>query len=208
MDIPILFEDNHLLVVLKPSGVLSQGGEMNLPNMVDLLKEKIKEKYNKPGNVYLGLVHRLDLNVAGVMVFAKTSKAAKRLSEQIRKHQFDKSYLAIAKGEFDKDSMTYTDYLDKDPEKKQAIITDSKNGKLSQLNFRVIDKAMIDDAVYSLLDIDLETGRFHQIRSQMAHHGHPLYGDTKYGELKMNPDFFLGLFAYQISFNHPISDER
>ena len=105
MERNILYEDNHIIVCVKPSGVLSQGGDLSKPNMVDLLKKYLKETYDKPGNVYLGLVHRLDVNVGGVMVFAKTSKAAKRLSEQVKAHTMQKQYLAIVKGNFEKRRM-------------------------------------------------------------------------------------------------------
>ncbi len=207
MNIPILFEDNHILVCVKPQGVLSQGGSIDKPNMVDELKKYIKEKYKKPGNVYLGLVHRLDINVGGVMVFAKTSKAANRLSKQVKNHDIKKRYLAIAKGTFEKKQGEYANYLSKNEEKRQAFIAQKTSGKLAMLNYWVLDQEKLDEDIYSLIDIDLITGRFHQIRFQFSHHGHPLYGDSKYGHM-INKDFFLGLYAYSLEFSHPVRKEK
>jgi len=208
MDISVLYEDNHVIVCVKPAGVLSQGGELDKPDMLSILKDYLKRKYDKPGNVYLGLVHRLDLNVGGVMVFAKTSKAAARLSAQIRDNLFSKRYLAVAKGEFLLAKGRYEDLLEKDESLKMARSAESGQGKLATLEYKVIDLKMFGRDQYSLVDIALETGRFHQIRYQFALHGHPLMGDTKYGDRTNNPDFFLGLFAYRIEFDHPISKEK
>lgn len=207
MDLSILYEDNHLIVCLKTRGVLSQAGDMAMPDMVNILKDYIREKYNKPGNVYLGLIHRLDLNVAGVMVFAKTSKAARRMSEQIKQHKFNKRYLAIAKNSFAEKSGELVDYIVKDSDMRQAVIADETSGKLAKLKYKVLDEMLINYDTYSLVDVELISGRFHQIRFQFAHHGHPLLGDTKYGEAEENKDFFLGLYAYQVEFHHPITHE-
>lgn len=207
MDLSILYEDNHLIVCLKTRGILSQAGEMEMPDMVNLLKDYIKDKYNKPGNVYLGLVHRLDLNVAGLMVFAKTSKAARRLSEQIREHQFNKRYLAIAKESFANKSGELIDYIVKDSDMRQAVVANESSGKLAKLRYQVLDETLINNDTYSLVDVELISGRFHQIRFQFAHHNHPLLGDTKYGEADKNKDFFLGLYAYQLEFAHPTTGE-
>lgn len=204
MNLNVLYEDNHIIVVLKPMGILSQAGEMDKLDMVNILKQYLKEKYHKPGNVYLGLVHRLDLNVSGVMVFAKTSKAAKRLSEQVRVHDFSKRYLAIAKGEFKNKESVFKDYIVKDEDQRMAIIGDEKNGKLAKLKYTVLDTSIFNDELYSLVEVELITGRFHQIRFQMAYHGHPLYGDVKYGDALINNDFFIGLHAYSLTFSHPI----
>lgn len=205
MDLPIIYEDNHIIVCYKPEEVLSQAGEMDKPDMINLLKDYIKEKYQKPGNIYLGLVHRLDLNVPGVMVFAKTSKAASRLSEQIRNHQFQKSYLAIVSGQFEEKIGKFSDYLIKDETKRQAFITDSKQGKKAELEFEVLEYNALQDI--SLVKIKLITGRFHQIRCQFAYHNHALIGDTKYGKQTNNRTFFLGLYAYQLEFEHPTKKE-
>src|SRR5699024_7356943 len=133
--INILYEDNHLLVVEKKVGVLSQSDGTNTPDMLTILKRYIKEKYNKPGNVYLGLVHRLDKNVGGVMVFAKTSKAARRLSETIRNREFKKTYLAVCKGIIDSDG-EYQDYLKR--KEYRSFVSNSKDGKLASLNYQVL----------------------------------------------------------------------
>lgn len=206
MELNILYEDNHIIVVVKPNDVLSQAGSMKKEDMVNILKDYIKRKYHKPGNVYLGLVHRLDLNVSGVMVFAKTSKAASRLSEQIRNKEFHKSYLALAKGRFNQSKGKYSDFLVKNESKRQAFVTDVKNGKLAELEYEVLEYDDVKDI--SLVKINLLTGRFHQIRCQFASHHHPLIGDTKYGNIVNNRTFFIGLYAYQLRFNHPTRKEE
>ncbi|MBN2539889.1 MAG: RluA family pseudouridine synthase [Bacilli bacterium] len=206
MDLSILFEDNHIIVCVKPAGIQSQGSDLDLPNMVDLLKDYIKEKYAKPGNVYLGLVHRLDLNVGGVMIFAKTSKAARRLSEQVRSDDFGKRYLAIAKGTYVNKEGSLEDYIAKDEKLKTAKIAPSNSGQYSLLHYQVLGESDLEGSTYSLVDVKLITGRFHQIRFQFAHHGHPLLGDKKYGGHGVD-DYFLGLFAYQLEFIHPVTRE-
>lgn len=207
MTLRIIYEDNHVIVAEKPAGILSQAGSLDLEDMLTEIKEYLKVKYEKKGNVFLGLVHRLDANVGGVMVFAKTSKAASRLSDQIRKHVFKKSYLAVVSGELDFNK-TYKliDYLAKDEENKQAIITDKSNGKESVLEFKVIGNKTIKNQSYSLIDIKLETGRFHQIRAQLSNFGHPIYNDGKYGENLEG--YSLGLYSYKISFLHPTLKEE
>ena len=196
--INILYEDNHLLVVEKKVGVLSQSDGTNTPDMLTILKEYIKEKYNKPGNVYLGLVHRLDKNVGGVMVFAKTSKAARRLSETIRNREFKKTYLAVCKGIIDSDG-EYQDYLKR--KEYRSFVSNSKDGKLASLNYQVL--AVKDNS--SLVKINLETGRHHQIRVQFSYHNHPLLGDEKYGS---KGDYPIALFAYKLEFTHPTTKEK
>lgn len=207
MDLLVIYEDNHIIVVEKPSGILSQAGSLDLEDMLSLLKAYIKKKYHKPGKVFLGLVHRLDTNVGGVMVFARTSKAAKRLSEQIRNHLFDKKYLAVCLGELEI-GKTYelVDYLDKDEVNKLAIITSNNHGKLAKLQFNVLATKTIDNQVYSLINIELETGRFHQIRAQLANYGNPIYNDSKYGT-SVN-GYSIGLFSYELSFLHPTLQEK
>ena len=196
--INILYEDNHLLVVEKKVGVLSQSDGTNTPDMLTILKEYIKEKYNKPGNVYLGLVHRLDKNVGGVMVFAKTSKAARRLSETIRNREFKKTYLAVCKGILDSNGK-YQDYLKR--VEYRSEVSNSKDGKLASLNYQVL--ATKDNN--TLVKINLETGRHHQIRVQFSYHNHPLLGDEKYGSKGKYP---LALFAYKLEFTHPTTKEK
>ena len=196
--INVLYEDNHLLVVEKKVGVLSQSDGSDTPDMLTLLKEYIKDKYNKPGNVYLGLVHRLDKDVGGVMVFAKTSKAARRLSETIRNREFKKTYLAVCKGIIDSDG-EYQDYLKR--KEYRSFVSNSKDGKLASLTYKVL--AVKDNS--SLVKINLETGRHHQIRVQFSHHNHPLLGDEKYGS---KGKYSLALFAYKLEFTHPTTKEK
>ena len=191
----ILYEDNHLLVALKDAFILSQSDGSNTPDMLTILKKYLKEKYNKPGNVYLGLVHRLDKEVGGVMVFAKTSKAARRLSEDIRLHKFEKYYLAVVKGRVE--SSTYKDKILR--EEYQSKV--DKNGKDSVLSFETLEVLNNN----SLVKINLLTGRHHQIRVQFSSRGHYLLGDIRYGK---KGEFPLALYAYHLAFYHPITKEK
>lgn len=207
-DLNILYEDNHVLVCVKPPGVLSQADGLDRQDMLTLIKEYLKNKYQKPGNVYLGLVHRLDFNVGGVMVFAKTSKAASRLSESMRIHDFTKEYFAVIEANLPIGSKgELIDYIAKDEVEKIAYITNESSGKLSKLEYEVIDKKTINNKEFSLVKVLLISGRFHQIRLQFSSRNMPLYGDTKYGHRTREKDRELGLFAYQLSFPHPITQE-
>lgn len=196
----ILYEDNHLIVVVKPYNVLSQSDNTKDIDMLTIIKNYIKEKYNKPGNVYLGLVHRLDRPTGGIMVFAKTSKAASRLSKQIKDNKFTKKYLAVVHGILKKKENTLVNYLKKD-ENNNSLITNEKDGKYAKLHYKVLKESKD----YSVLDILLETGRHHQIRVQLKNIGHPLYGDQRYG---LNDKKQLGLFAYHLEFYHPVTKEK
>ncbi|MDE5546970.1 MAG: hypothetical protein K2M84_03630 [Anaeroplasmataceae bacterium] len=198
--IEILFEDNHILVALKPKGVLSQADGSDKEDMLTLLKDYIKEKYHKPGNVYLGLVHRLDLFTSGIMVFARTSKAASRLTKQVQEHTFKKKYLAIVEGKIE-GSKTLKSYLLKNEKEKKSY--PHPNGVEAILSYTAID--FKEDK--TLLDITLETGRFHQIRCQLSSIGHPLYGDAKYGSRHKIDSYDFPLEAYSLSFRHPVTDE-
>lgn len=202
----ILYEDNHIIVCYKEKGILSQADGSNKPDMLTLLKDYIKVKYNKPGNVFLGLVHRLDINTSGVMVFARTSKAASRLSEQIKINQFKKKYKATAEGILEnKDYIVLENYITKNEYEKKSYITN--NGQYSKLEYRVIKSYKINNTNVTDLDIILHTGRFHQIRCQLANINHPLYGDRKYGSKNnINPQDFP-LDAYYLSFYHPTTKE-
>ena len=197
----ILYEDNHIIVVVKPVNVLSQSDSTGDIDMLTMIKSYLKEKYHKPGNVYLGLVHRLDRVVGGVMVFAKTSKAAARLSESIRKNQFHKIYLAIVHGKV-KDSDTFIDYLKKENDF-STIVTTEKEGKLSELSYDLINYNKELDL--SMVKVYLKTGRHHQIRVGFASRHHALYGDNRYGN---DNNKNIGLFAYQLSFIHPVKKEE
>jgi len=198
--IEILYEDNHVLVVVKPPNMLTQGDQTGDEDLLTVLKEDIRVRYNKPGNVFLGLVHRLDRPVGGVMVFARTSKAASRLSEQIRMREFEKTYMAVVHGVPAKAAGTLTHYLVKD-EAANTVCTVKlpDEGKRASLDYAV--KASSDGL--SLLNIKLHTGRPHQIRVQMAAIGHPLYGDQKYGAEVNRPGMQLALWSAEIGFHHP-----
>ena len=197
--INVIYEDNHLLVVEKPINIPTQEDNTKDKDLLTILKEYIKEKYNKPGNVYLGLVHRLDRPVGGIMVFARTSKAASRLSEQVRNKTFKKTYNAVVMGNIENNGKL-KDYLLKD-EKRNIVKVDEK-GKEAILNFK---KLNFKDNM-SLVEINLETGRSHQIRVQMSHHGYPLFGDQKYNKTAKVGEQ-IALFAKKIEFVHPTTNE-
>ena len=184
----IIYEDNHIIVVYKPKGILSQADGSNKEDMLSIIKDYIKEKYNKPGNVYLGLVHRLDINTSGIMVFAKTSKAAARLSESIKNHTFMKKYKATVEGLLDNDNyIKLEDYILKNEKERKAYI--SAKGQYAYLEYKALKSYKIKNILVTDVDIILHTGRFHQIRCQMSNIGHPLYGDIKYGSvLSINND--------------------
>ena len=196
----VLYEDNHVIVVFKPCNILSQSDNTGDKDMLTLIKEYLKEKYNKPGNVYLGLVHRLDRPVSGVMVFAKTSKAASRLSEQVRKHEIEKHYVAVINGKILEKKGEFCDYLMKN-EDGNTIVTNKDKGKEAILKYQVLDYKNN----YSLVQIELITGRHHQIRVQFASRGYPLVGDQRYG---YQDNRQIALCSYQLSFKHPITKEE
>ena len=197
-DLEILYEDNHIIVVVKPFNILSQSDDTKDIDMLTLIKSYLKEKYNKPGNVYLGLIHRLDRPTGGIMVFAKTSKAASRLSEQIRLNLFTKKYLAIVNGYFDEKVGVFEDYILKKEDNSSVI---SNLGKYAKLEYEVLK----EKSNLSLVNIILHTGRHHQIRVQFASRNHPLYGDQRYGKSSKKQ---LALFAYYLSFSHPVTKEK
>lgn len=205
MDIPILFEDNHLLVVQKPVNIPVQEDQTGDKDLLTLLKEDIKVRYNKPGNVYLGLVHRLDRPVGGVMVFAKTSKAASRLSDVIRRQAMDRKYLTIVRGQPKEESGILEHSLLKDHQKNivRVVSSKDKNGKKASLEYDVIKQ----DQGLSLLSVKLHTGRPHQIRVQLAEEGTPIYGDQKYGRHVNKPGQQIALWSNEISFKHPTKDD-
>ncbi len=203
----VLYEDNHIIVAYKEKGILSQPDGSNRPDMLTILKKYIKEKYNKPGEVYLGLLHRLDTNTSGVMVFARTSKAAKRLSEDIKNHNFEKHYKATVEGIIKNDSyVRLENKISKNENEKKAYI-DNKNGKEAILDYKLIRNYQINGVDVSDIEVNLLTGRFHQIRLQMSNIGHPLYGDIKYGSKHKLDDFNLPLDAYYLKITHPVKHE-
>lgn len=195
----ILYEDNQILVVVKPVNILSQSDNTKDIDMLTMVKDYVKEKYNKLGNVYIGLVHRLDRPTGGIMVFARTSKAAKRLSEEMKNSTFKKSYLAVIKN-FTSKKGKLIDYLDKD-NKGNSFVTTSDKGKYAELDYELLKS--INNL--SLIKVNLITGRHHQIRVQFKNMGYPLYGDQRYG---INDNKQLALFAYKIEFIHPVSKEK
>lgn len=199
-NINIIYETNHLLVVEKPINMPVCNDESKDLDLLTILKQYLKEKYHKPGNVYLGLVHRLDRPVGGIMVFAKTSKSASRLSKQIADKEFKKTYYAVIKGNL-KEKDTLVDYLAKDNKKNISFVTTKDKGKYSKLDYTITDK--IDNL--NLVKINLETGRPHQIRVQFSSRGFPLYGDIKYGN--KNELGNIALFAKKLTIHDPITDE-
>lgn len=204
--INVIYEDNHIIVVEKPVNIPSQGDKTGDTDMLSLIKDYLKEKYNKPGEVYLGLVHRLDRPVGGVMVFAKTSKAAARLSEQVRIKEFKKKYLVIADGKMPKQKGTLEDYLLKNERLNMSKVVKegTKNSKLAKLDYEVIKYD--EDLNLSVLKIDLHTGRHHQIRVQLANCNHSIYGDQKYGTRGRGKQ--ICLWAYELIIKHPITKEE
>ena len=198
--INVLYEDNHILVVLKPINIPVQEDSSKDKDLLTILKEYLKNKYNKPGNVYLGLVHRLDRPVGGIMVFAKTSKAASRLSQQIRNNQIEKKYYAIVTGK-PKEKEVLVDKLLKD--KKNNVVKVDKEGKEAILEYQLVKN--IDNL--SLVNINLKTGRSHQIRVQFSSRNFPLYGDQKYNKnSKVGQQ--IALFSYSLAFMHPTTKEK
>lgn len=195
----ILYEDNHLLVLEKPINIPTCLDESKDLDLLSMVKSYIKEKYKKPGNVYVGLVHRLDRPVGGIMVFAKTSKASKRLTEEIRNKTFKKEYYAVIDGILNKDGH-FEDYLVKDA--KTNIVKVDKSGKYASLYYSVID---IKENK-TLVKINLETGRSHQIRVQFSSRNYPLFGDQKYNK-KAKCNEQIALYSYFLSFKHPVTKE-
>ena len=201
----VIYEDNHIIVVEKIVNIPSQGDKTGDIDMLEIIKGYIKEKYNKPGNVYLGLVHRLDRPVGGVMVFAKTSKAAARLSEQVRNKTFKKTYLVIANGNMENNQGTLEDYLLKNEKTNMSKVVEKnrKNAKLAILDYEVLKYDSKLDL--SVLKINLHTGRHHQIRVQLSSRNHSIYGDQKYGGRGHGKQ--ICLWAYKLTIEHPISKE-
>lgn len=204
--VKVIYEDNHLLVVEKPVNILSQGDDTNDKDMVNLLKNYVKEKYNKPGNVFIGLVHRLDRPVGGVMVFAKTSKAASRLSEQVRNKSFKKTYRAVIHGTMNKKEDTLKDYLYKNKKTNMVSVVNKnhKEAKNAELDYETLQSKNN----FSLVQIDLKTGRPHQIRVQFASRKHPLFGDQRYGQDVNKVGQQIALWSYKIEITHPTTKEK
>jgi 23S rRNA pseudouridine1911/1915/1917 synthase len=205
-NIQILHEDNHLIIVNKRAGDITQGDKTGDTPLSDVVKQYIKEKYIKPNNVYLGVVHRLDRPTSGVIIFAKTSKALERLNKMLREKQINKTYCSVLKNKPLKEQDTLINFLKKNPKnnKSTAFKTENKDTKKAILHYKVIKE--LDN--YSLLEIDLETGRHHQIRCQLSTIGSPIKGDLKYGFDRSNKDGSIHLHARKIEFIHPVSKEN
>ena len=201
--VKVLYEDNHIIVAIKPAGVLSQSDGSSAPDMLTILKAYIKEEYSKPGEVYLGLLHRLDRPVSGVMVFARTSKAASRLSEQIRTRKVEKIYRCIVNGVLEGEGRL-ENFISKDEDRNIVTVIDKEKPgfKASYLDY----KALASKDGLTMVEVNLGTGRSHQIRAQMAHSGYPLIGDQKYGD-KDKRCKEIALEAYKLSFEHPVKRE-
>jgi 23S rRNA pseudouridine1911/1915/1917 synthase len=205
-NLQVLFEDNHLIIVNKRAGDITQGDKTGDKPLSDVVKEYVKEKYNKAGNVFLGVVHRLDRPTSGVIVFARTSKALERLNKMLRDKVINKTYWAVIKNHPEKEKNTLINYLKKNPKnnKSSVYIKEITDSKKAILHYNVIKK--LDN--YSLVEIDLETGRHHQIRAQLSFIGFPIKGDLKYGFNRSNKDGSIHLHARKIEFVHPVTKEQ
>lgn len=202
MKLDVLYEDNHLIAVWKPAGMLTQGDVTNDPNLMDEVKAYLKKTYHKPGNVFLGLLHRLDRPVQGVVLFAKTSKGASRLSAQIRNRSIKKIYRALVEGTPPQPSGTLVHYLAHDERTNTARIYDTShaNTQRAELSYKVLNTHLGTGYPSTLLEIELGTGRHHQIRAQLAHVGCPIVGDVKYGASRPLPDRSIALAAVSLTF--------
>lgn len=210
----VLYEDNHIIAVVKPAGVLTQGDKSGEASLMEMVKVYLKEKYKKPGNVFLGLVHRLDKPVSGIVLFGKTSKGASRLSEQFRNHTIQKTYHAIVLGKpkesrgelkekINKISFFAEGFTNKTDKELLEEIKKATKTRTAELSWELVKFG----EKYSLLKVLPKTGRFHQIRVQMAGLGHPILGDTKYSQQKPLPDGSIGLCASAISFKSATDDK-
>jgi len=204
-NLQILYEDNHIIVVNKRAGDLVQGDKTGDKPLSDIVKSYLKNKYNKTGNVYLGVVHRLDRPTSGIVLFSKTSKALPRLNKLFAEKKAKKTYWAVVKNAPPNSKGTLTHWLRKNPKnnKSTAYIKDTENAKKAILHYKVLKE--LDN--YVLLEIELETGRHHQIRCQLSSIGSPIKGDLKYGFDRSNPDGSINLHARKLEFVHPVKKE-
>ena len=202
----VLYEDNHLIVVNKKPSDLVQGDSTGDTSLDEEVKSYIAKKYNKPGAVFLGVIHRLDRPVGGVVVYARTSKALARMNDMFRNGLVKKTYLAVVKERPPKEEDTLTNYLKKNEKLNKTFVHDTqvKDSKKASLTYRILGRS---DRYY-LLSVDLHTGRHHQIRAQLANIGCPIRGDLKYGYPRSNEDGSISLFAHRIEFDHPVSKEH
>lgn len=202
----IIYEDNHIIALNKAVSEIVQGDKTGDKPLVEQLKEYLKEVYAKPGNVFCGVVHRLDRPVSGVVLFAKTSKALARLNEMLRKQEIQKKYWAIVANPPAEPEATLNNHLVRNPKQNKSYAYDSEkpNSKLASLSYKTIARS----DRYTLLEVELHTGRHHQIRCQLAHAGCPIKGDLKYGAKRSNPDGGISLHARSVEFVHPVSKEN
>ncbi|MFR9166703.1 MAG: RluA family pseudouridine synthase [Dysgonomonas sp.] len=201
----VLYEDNHIIIVNKTCSEIVQGDKTGDKPLSETVKEWLKEKYNKPGNVFCGVTHRLDRPVSGIVIFAKTSKALTRLNEMFKNKEIKKTYWAIVKNTPENTEAELRHYIVRNEKqnKSYAYDTEKANSKLAVLHYKLIARS--DN--YNLLEIDLQTGRHHQIRCQLSKINCPIKGDLKYGDKRSNPDGGISLHARKVSFIHPVSKE-
>ena len=200
----VLYEDNHLIAINKKSGDICQADKTGDIPLSEIVKEFLKNKYNKPGNVYLGTIHRIDRPTTGAIIYAKTSKALSRMNEKFRNNEISKTYWAIVKNKLPKKSDILENYLSKNNKKNKSFVTKEKDGKYSNLNYKIIKS--LDN--YYQYEIKPETGRHHQIRVQLSNIGSPIKGDLKYGAKRSNKDGSICLHAREIIFKHPVTKEE
>lgn len=205
-NLQVLFEDNHIIIVNKRAGDITQGDKTGDKPLSDVVKEYVKEKYNKPGLVFIGTVHRLDRPTSGIVIFARTSKALERLNKMLRDKVIHKTYWALVKNPPKKTSDTLINFLKKDTKKNKSFVykKEIEGSKKAILHYNIIKKL----ENYFLIEIDLETGRHHQIRTQLSYIGSAIKGDLKYGFPRSNKDGSISLHARKIKFIHPVSKEE
>lgn len=201
-----VYEDNHIIIVRKEAGEIVQGDKTGDTPLSEIIKDYLKEKYNKPGNVFCGVVHRIDRPVAGLVVFAKTSKALSRLNDMLKKGEIHKTYWALVEGKRSEKEGEIESWLQSDGRlnKTRVVSKETPDAKLSKLRYRVI----AEGERYSLLEVQLLTGRKHQIRVQLSSTGTPIKGDLKYGARRSNPGGGISLLAKKIEFIHPVSKDK
>ncbi|MDG2194405.1 MAG: RluA family pseudouridine synthase [Polaribacter sp.] len=205
-NVQVLYEDNHLVIVNKRAGDITQGDKTGDTPLSDIVKEYIKEKFNKPGNVFLGVVHRLDRPTSGIIIFARTSKALERLNKMLREKTIKKTYWAVVKNQPKTANNTLINHLKKNPKNNKSSVFNKEidGSKRAVLHYKTLKR--LDN--YSLLEIDLETGRHHQIRAQLSAIGSPIKGDLKYGFNRSNPNGSIHLHARKIQFTHPVNNQH
>ena len=203
INIDVIFEDNHLIAVNKKSGEIVQGDKTGDEPLSERVKKYLKIKYNKPGNVFLGTIHRIDRPTSGIVIFAKTSKALSRMNEKFRQNKISKTYWAIVKNRLPKKNDLLEHYLLKNQKKNKSFLSTEEKGKLSILEYNFLNNLNN----YFLYEIFPKTGRHHQIRVQLSTMGSPIKGDLKYGAKRSNPNGGINLHAKKIDFNHPVTKE-